>query len=85
MTTSDLQMTSEVTSDLKIDPQVFAMQISHVWYQNNWFNKIIWYKASLALQLTSYDLQITSKVTCDLEDDPQVFAMQINHVWYQNN
>ena len=77
-------MTSEVTCDLEDDPQVFAMQINHVWYQNNEFNESNLFKAFFALQGTAYDLQITSEVTHDLEDDPTDFAMQISNVWYQN-
>ena len=58
MTTSDLQMTSEVTCDLEDDPQVFAIQISHVWYQNYGLNETNSSNAILVLQVTTCDLSV---------------------------
>ena len=85
MTSSNLQMTFKVTCDLEDDPQVFAIQISHVWYQNDGLNETKLFKVFSALQMTTSDFQITSEVTCDLKGDPQVFAIQISHVWYKND
>ena len=46
-------MTSEVTCDHKDDPQVFAMQKLHIWYQIGGLNETKWFKVFLALQMTS--------------------------------
>ena len=49
-------MTSQVTCDLKDDPQVFEILISHVWYQNDELDETQEFKVCLALQKTTSDL-----------------------------
>jgi len=46
-------MSTEVSSDLKDDPKVLAIQICHVWYQNDRLNETNWSKACSDFQVTT--------------------------------